>query len=78
MWGLLRFARNHNENAARVSGASGLPGALDDITALSDRGRSLQDELTTRLTEETDRRLYIVSVVTALFMPATFVTGFSA
>ena len=55
-----------------------MPGALDDITALSDRARSLQDELTTRLTEETNRRLYIVSVVTALFMPATFVTGFSA
>jgi Mg2+ and Co2+ transporter CorA len=73
---LLRFARNDNENAARVSGAPGLPGALDDITALSDRARSLQDELTTRLTQETNRRLYIVSVVTALFMPATFVTGF--
>jgi zinc transporter len=50
--------------------------ALDDIAALNDRARSLQDELTTRLAEETNRRLYIVSVVTTLVMPATFVTGF--
>jgi zinc transporter len=51
-------------------------GALDDIAALSDRSRSLQDELTTRLAEETNRRLYVVSVVTTLLLPATFVTGY--
>jgi len=51
-------------------------GVLDDIAALSERARSLQDELTSRLTDETNRRLYIVSVVTTLMMPATFVTGF--
>ena len=50
--------------------------ALDDIAALTDRARSLQDELTTRLTEETNRRLYIVSVVTTLIVPGTFITGF--
>ncbi|MBS0638302.1 MAG: CorA family divalent cation transporter [Acetobacteraceae bacterium] len=50
--------------------------ALDDIAALNDRARSLQDELTTRLTEETNRRLYIVSVVTTLIVPGTFITGF--
>ncbi|MFL5284159.1 MAG: CorA family divalent cation transporter, partial [Rhodopila sp.] len=50
--------------------------ALDDIAALAERSRSLQDELTTRLAEETNRRLYIVSVVTTLVMPATFITGF--
>ncbi len=58
------------------AGHRALHAALDDITALYDRARSLQDELTTRLTEETNRRLYIVSVVTTLFMPATFITGF--
>jgi zinc transporter len=50
--------------------------ALDDIAALHDRARALQDELTARLAEETNRRLYIVSVVTTLVMPATLVTGF--
>jgi zinc transporter len=53
-----------------------LHGALDDIAALHERARSLHDELTTRLAEETNRRLYLVSVVTTVLLPATFVTGF--
>lgn len=51
-------------------------GALDDLLALQDRARSLQDELTSSQAEETNRRLYIVSVGTTLMLPATFVTGF--
>ena len=51
-------------------------GVLDDIGALNERARSLQDELSSRLSDETNRRLYIVSLVTTLGMPATFVTGF--
>jgi zinc transporter len=50
--------------------------ALDDIAALQERARSLQDELTSRFAEETNRRLYIVSIVTTLLMPAALVTGF--
>jgi hypothetical protein len=41
-----------------------------------DQPHSLQDELTTRLAEGTSRRLYLVSVVTTVLLPATFVTGF--
>lgn len=55
---------------------SALHGVLDDITAMTERARSLQDELTSRLADETNRRLYLVSIVTALVMPATLVTGF--
>ncbi|MDF7673302.1 CorA family divalent cation transporter [Acetobacteraceae bacterium ESL0709] len=50
--------------------------ALDDLIALHDRARSLQDELASNQAEETNRRLYIVSVMTTLMLPATFVTGF--
>ncbi|QDH16918.1 transporter [Swingsia samuiensis] len=50
--------------------------ALDDLIALQDRSRSLQDELSSNQAEETNRRLYIVSVGTTLMLPATFVTGF--
>ncbi|MBB2174794.1 magnesium transporter [Gluconacetobacter johannae] len=50
--------------------------ALDDLLALQDRARSLQDELASGQAEETNRRLYTVSVVTTLMLPATFVTGF--
>lgn len=64
-----RFEDHHN-------GVRLLHSALDDVAALHDRARSLQDELTTRLAEETNRRLYIVSVVTTLVMPGTFITGF--
>lgn len=50
--------------------------ALDDLLALQDRARSLQDELTSSQAEETNRRLYLVSVGTTLMLPATFITGF--
>lgn len=50
--------------------------ALDDLLALQDRARSLQDELASGQAEETNRRLYTVSIVTTLMLPATFVTGF--
>src|SRR4051794_40086819 len=55
---------------------SAVLGVLDDIAALTDRARSLQDELNTALAEETNRRLYIVTVVTVMLLPATFVAGF--
>lgn len=50
--------------------------ALDEMIAVQDRARSLQDELGSNQAEETNRRLYIVSVGTTLMLPATFVTGF--
>lgn len=50
--------------------------AIDDLNALQERARVLQDELAVRQAEETNRRLYIVSIVTTLIMPATLVTGF--
>ena len=53
-----------------------LRAALDDLLALQDRARSLQDELAARQAEETNRRLYLVSIMTALMLPMTFVTGF--
>lgn len=50
--------------------------ALDDLLALRDRARSLQDELTSNQVEETNRRLYILTIGTILMLPATVVTGF--
>lgn len=66
------WAAHESQDAAHTVVLS----ALDDIAALHDRARALQDELTARLAEETNRRLYIVSVVTTVVMPATLVTGF--
>jgi zinc transporter len=50
--------------------------ALDDLLALQDRARALQDELASGQTDETNRRLHTLSVVTTLMAPATVVTGF--
>jgi hypothetical protein len=49
--------------------------AMNDLQAVQERARSLQDAITARQPEETDRRLYIVSLVTTLFLSATFATG---
>lgn len=47
-----------------------------DMQALQDRARLLQDELNAILNLETNDRLYVLTVVTTLLLPATFVTGF--
>jgi zinc transporter len=57
-------------------GDRALHSALDDIAALYDRTRALQDEIVSRQAETTNNRLYILTVMTMIFIPATFVTGF--
>ncbi|WP_281806124.1 CorA family divalent cation transporter [Methylocystis echinoides] len=47
-----------------------------DMQSLQDRARLLQDELNAMLNLETNDRLYVLTVVTTLLLPATFVTGF--
>lgn len=47
-----------------------------DIAALQDRARLLQEEVNAILTLETNDRLYILTIVTTLLLPATFVTGY--
>lgn len=46
-----------------------------DIIALSDRTRLLQEEVVTLLTEETNKHLRVLSVLTILFLPPTFIAG---
>ncbi|MBZ6411084.1 MULTISPECIES: CorA family divalent cation transporter [Methylobacterium] len=50
--------------------------ALDrDVTALAERARLLQEEVGARVAEESNRQLYVLSVLSALFLPPTFITG---
>ncbi|WP_039892839.1 CorA family divalent cation transporter [Methylobacterium mesophilicum] len=50
--------------------------ALDrDVTALAERARLLQEELAARVAEESNRQLYVLSILSALFLPPTFITG---
>ncbi|MFN3672962.1 MAG: CorA family divalent cation transporter [Bosea sp. (in: a-proteobacteria)] len=52
-----------------------IDGLHHDVNAVQDRARLLQDELTARSASQTNRQLYTLSILTALFLPATFITG---
>lgn len=76
---------------SRIDGAPGLPAefaplvaracqrlqALDgDVVSAQAQLRLLRDELDLQAAQRTNRNLYILSIMTALMMPATLVTGF--
>ncbi len=46
-----------------------------DVQSVQDRARLLQDEIAARSANRTNRQLYVLSILTALFLPATFITG---
>lgn len=48
---------------------------LEDLQAARDHGTLLQEELSARLSEHLNRRLYLFTVVAAIFIPLTFFTG---
>ena len=52
-----------------------IDGLHHDVQSVQDRARLLQDEMTARTASQTNRQLYVLSILTALFMPATFITG---
>ncbi len=50
--------------------------ALDhDILEMRERGHRIQEEVSAMMAEETNRHLYILTIVTTLFLPPTLVTG---
>ncbi|MBP0493296.1 CorA family divalent cation transporter [Pararoseomonas indoligenes] len=49
--------------------------ALRNIASLRERGRIAQDDLAARTAEETNQRLMVLSVLTAILLPPTLVTG---
>ena len=68
------------EHAALADSAVGLGQRADslsrDAVNLQERARMLQDEINAILTLETNDRLYMLTIITATLMPATFVTGY--
>lgn len=48
---------------------------VEALAAVWERASILQDELTTRLAEVANRRLYVLSIMAAVFLPLGFVTG---
>ncbi len=57
------------------AGAQRVDSLCADLQSLQERAHALQDELSARQTEETNRRLTMLSVMTALLMPPTLITG---
>jgi Mg2+ and Co2+ transporter CorA len=47
----------------------------NDIIVIQDRSRLLHDEISAKLTEQTNRQLYVLSILSALFLPPTLVVG---
>ncbi|MDO1581244.1 transporter [Rhizobium oryzicola] len=47
-----------------------------DIYALQERARLLHEEIDSKLSSETNRHLYVLSLMTAFLLPPTLVTGF--
>jgi len=48
---------------------------VEDLDALRERGFVLQDELTTQLSDRMNRIIYVLTVLTGVFLPITFLTG---
>jgi len=46
-----------------------------DLDLLYERGRFLQEEIASRLGEATNRNLYVLSIVTTIFLPMTLIVG---
>ncbi|XYD11843.1 CorA family divalent cation transporter (plasmid) [Methylobacterium sp. NMS12] len=59
--------------AARL--AQRLDGLDRDMNLQAERARLLQEEVSERVAEATNRQLYVLSVLSALFLPPTFITG---
>ena len=47
-----------------------------DILSAHERTRVLQDEYASKIAEDTNRNLYVLSIVSVTLMPMTFITGF--
>ena len=48
---------------------------IEDLDAIRDRALVTQEELANQLTEQLNKRLYFLSLVTAIFLPLGFLTG---
>ena len=49
--------------------------AIEEVAELYERSKLLQEELASRLAENTGRNLYVLSILTAVLLPMTLVTG---
>jgi zinc transporter len=48
---------------------------LEGLDAVRDQTQVTQEELTQKLTEQTEKRMYLLAIVTSIFLPLGFLTG---
>jgi zinc transporter len=65
------FDDAHREQIAEV--ADRMTRTVEELDAARDRASVTQEELASRLTEMTNQRLYVLSLITAIFLPLGFV-----
>jgi zinc transporter len=63
------------DREALTSEAESLGFAIEEVAELYERAKLLQEELASRLAESTGRNLYVLSILTAVLLPMTLVTG---
>ena len=72
-----RLARDHAPMAAVIDILAQKIDAINaEDTSLHERARLLLDEVTAKMTEVTNRRLFTLSILTSGLLPPTLVTGF--
>ncbi|HEU0034836.1 MAG TPA: zinc transporter ZntB [Kofleriaceae bacterium] len=65
------FDERHRDRVADV--ADRMARTVEELDAARDRASVTQEELASRLTEMTNQRLYVLSLITAVFLPLGFV-----
>lgn len=48
---------------------------IEDLDSSRERSAVTQEELSSRLSEQMDKRMYVLSLVAVIFLPLTFITG---
>jgi zinc transporter len=52
-----------------------IEGVAQDLEATQERSRLVQEEISNSLSQATSRNLYVLSILTAIFLPITLITG---
>ncbi len=50
-------------------------GYLEGLDAIRDQTQVVQEELTQKYTQQTERRMYVLAIITSVFLPLGFLTG---
>jgi zinc transporter len=65
--------RHHRDHLLEISDR--VTRYIEDLDSVRDRASVINDELGNRLTERMDRTMYLLSLVTMIFLPLTVISG---